>query len=244
MADEGTHDEGRAHEADLAGLRAELEASRAEEVRTLAAAVGHALRNPLAALRNAHYFLANERAADGQLLTKYLSLMDREIGTADRIIGDLLDFASRDPLVPSSCPVRQLFDAALGATRGRDSLVMDNRAPEELPIPTWDWEVCVRFLACLLDNASEAAPGRTVNVVVEARIEGTIVALTVADDGPGVPAHLRDRLFEPLVTTKARGSGLGLAIAKASVTRHGGTIELAPATRGAAFAIRMPFTVR
>ena len=61
------------------------------------------------------------------------------------------------------------------------------------------------------------------------------MAITVDDDGPGVPPESRDRIFEPFFTTKAKGSGLGLSIVHAIVTQHGGTIEVdeQPGRRGA-----------
>jgi signal transduction histidine kinase len=65
--------------------------------------------------------------------------------------------------------------------------------------------------------------------------------LEIADSGPGVPAEIRERIFEPFVTHgKKRGTGLGLAVARRFVEEHGGTIELLPEGPGARFRITLP----
>jgi signal transduction histidine kinase len=67
------------------------------------------------------------------------------------------------------------------------------------------------------------------------------LVLTVADEGPGVPPEIRDRLFEPFVTRgKKSGTGLGLAVARRFVEDHGGTLELLPEGPGARFRIALP----
>ena len=70
---------------------------------------------------------------------------------------------------------------------------------------------------------------------------GPRLVLTLADEGPGVPPEIRDRLFEPFVTRgKKGGTGLGLAVARRFVEDHGGTLELLPEGPGARFRIAMP----
>jgi signal transduction histidine kinase len=68
------------------------------------------------------------------------------------------------------------------------------------------------------------------------------VRITVADDGPGVPAELAAKLFEPFVTARPGGSGLGLALARRVAERHGGTLALesTPGERGARFSMYLP----
>ena len=65
--------------------------------------------------------------------------------------------------------------------------------------------------------------------------------ITVSDDGPGIAVGIRDRVFEPLFTTKAKGTGLGLAICRQIVEGHGGTIELSERDNDrATFVLRFP----
>jgi len=62
----------------------------------------------------------------------------------------------------------------------------------------------------------------------------------VSDDGPGVPASIRDRIFEPFFTTRASGNGIGLSIVKSVIEAHGGNVHLAASSCGATFVIELP----
>ncbi len=100
-----------------------------------------------------------------------------------------------------------------------------------------------RVVANLLDNAERHAAS-TVRCAVWTT--GHMVELTVADDGPGVPAGDRRRVFDRFVRLDearnqgAGGAGLGLAIVRAVVTAHGGTVEVVDASPGAAFVVHLP----
>ena len=73
------------------------------------------------------------------------------------------------------------------------------------------------------------------------RSQGDRVLLEVADDGPGVPAEVRDKLFDPYFTTKSSGTGLGLAICRRLVEAHGGEVRLAATRPGETrFVIELP----
>jgi len=92
----------------------------------------------------------------------------------------------------------------------------------------------------LLLNALQATePGGEVRIEAEARPEDGIVCLRVSDNGPGIPAHLVDRIFEPFFSTKG-GTGLGLATSAAAVHRMGGTITVdSEPGKGAVFTVRL-----
>jgi signal transduction histidine kinase len=102
-----------------------------------------------------------------------------------------------------------------------------------------DPDQLTRVLTNLLINASQAMNGKG-HIKIEARREGSSTVLRVQDDGPGVPANLRDRVFEALFTTKAKGSGLGLALCRRIAEAHGGTVTLEPSEQGATFRISIP----
>jgi signal transduction histidine kinase len=95
--------------------------------------------------------------------------------------------------------------------------------------------------ANLIDNALDAAP-KGGHVAVSAAHERNAIVVRVTDDGPGVPAEIRDRIFDPFFTTKGvgEGTGLGLEIALRLVQRHGGAIELGPGERGTEFVVTLP----
>ena len=100
-----------------------------------------------------------------------------------------------------------------------------------------------QVLMNLAVNASEAIAeaGRGGRIVIATRSEGDAVVIEVADDGPGIPAGLRERVFEPYFTTKTpeRGTGLGLSTVFGIIETHGGTIEVAAGLGGAGTTMRI-----
>ena len=81
------------------------------------------------------------------------------------------------------------------------------------------------MLTNLLINAVQALEG-TGEIVIHGQRDETWDSITVQDDGPGVPPDVRDRLFEPLFSTKTKGTGLGLTICRQIVEKQGGTLTL------------------
>ena len=112
-----------------------------------------------------------------------------------------------------------------------------------LPKVSVDPEQIRRVIINLVDNAIEAMDQRG---TIDDRDRSTmpannLVRIVVADDGPGIPAAERDKLFLPYYSTKQRGSGLGLAIVRRIVAEHGGSIDVTDnVPRGTRFAIELP----
>jgi two-component system, NtrC family, sensor histidine kinase HydH len=213
----------------------------------LAASVGHELRNPLTAIRNAHAYISKrvaktDAAADARTV-QFLGLQEREINACNRIISDLLDFARERPLDLRPCPLRPLVDEAISVVIGREDVEMLNEVAEELPIPALDKDQFRQALVNLIQNAVEAMPaGRrgTVRVRAEATAKGGW-RLAVSDQGVGIPAELQAKIFEPLFTTKSKGTGLGLAVVATMLKRHGCAIAVdSEVGRGTEFAIEIP----
>jgi len=99
-----------------------------------------------------------------------------------------------------------------------------------------------RVIINLVDNAIEATDRHgTVTVETAHDPSNSLVRITIADDGPGIPADEREKLFLPYYSTKGRGSGLGLAIVRRIVAEHGGSIEVVSnEPRGTRFTIELP----
>ena len=127
------------------------------------------------------------------------------------------------------------------------------RTGPDLPPVRVDAEQVRRVVMNLVDNAIEAlaearetgrmAPAATGLIVVETAYDPAqgVVRLRVADNGPGLPAGDRSKLFMPYYSTKGRGSGLGLAIVRRIIAEHGGSIEAGDNTpHGTCFTIELP----
>jgi len=94
------------------------------------------------------------------------------------------------------------------------------------------------MLLNLLLNAVDFAQGRI--VVTTSRSADGDAEVIVADDGPGVPAQDRQRIFQRFITTRAGGNGLGLTTSREIAEAHGGSLTLLDSSPGAAFAVRLP----
>lgn len=214
----------------------------------LAASVGHELRNPLAAILNAHVYVSRKIAKGGDLasdpkVAQFNGLIEKEIAVCGKLISDLLDFARERAPTLAPCPLHPLVSDAISVVPQRPEIALVNAIPEALPVPNLDRDQFRQVVANLVQNASEAMPeGRSGRVEVLAEGGGSDpLRILVRDDGAGMPPEVVQRIFQPMFTTKTKGTGLGLAIVSNIVTKHQGTIAVqsAPGT-GTTFTITLP----
>jgi two-component system phosphate regulon sensor histidine kinase PhoR len=225
------------------------ELRRADQIRRdFVANVSHELRTPLTAIRG--YVEALADGASGEDSQRFLEIIARHAQRMERLVSDLLRLARLDagqePLDVVSCDVDALVHTVLAdltpALDGRTQRVEVTIAPgaETLRADPGKLHDALRNLVA---NASSYAPERT-TIWIDARPADGRIALTVSDEGPGIPEADLSRVFERFYRvdkSRARdpgGTGLGLAIVKHLVELHGGTIraENRPAG-GAAFTI-------
>lgn len=211
----------------------------------LSAGVGHDLRNPLAAISNAVFVLRRRLEKLGPMndgVEQPLLLAEREVQACQRIINELLDYARETPLEMHPVPMRALLEECAGLVRKPGDVQVVLELGDELPEPSAERDRLRQVFVNLLQNGVEAIPpGRAGTVRVTATVEGRQLAVCVADDGMGMDAATRERVFEPLFTTKKDGTGLGLAIVESLVKQHGGALSLQTAPgQGAAFTVRLP----
>ncbi|MBS2027518.1 MAG: PAS domain-containing protein [Deltaproteobacteria bacterium] len=231
----------------VAERTAELHAARDELVRKerlavlgrLAGGVAHQIRNPLGAITNALAILRRELGPDaGPTVAGALQVIHDEAWAANRIITDLLDYARVRRPSRTQIDLRHVVERVLALEelpRGVTCTV----ELDELPPIEADFEQLTGALGNLVRNAIEALPhGGTITIT--GKREGEQLLLTVRDSGAGVPASIRERLFQPLVTTKPLGIGLGLTTARSLVENHGGTLRECGGAEGACFELRLP----
>jgi PAS domain S-box-containing protein len=239
------------HEADRA-RRAQREAlqrvAQMETNATLLAGLGHEINNPLAAIMAQASLLLRENP-EGKTRQRIEAIHDAAERGA-KIVHSLMRSARRreqryEPLdIPAT--LRLALELAWNEGPPRWLDVSLDIAPE-LPKPYGDPEQIAHVIANLVSNASQALeaaamPGAK-RLRVSAGMEGEDLTLRVTDNGPGVPAELRDRIFEPFFTTKPpeKGSGVGLALCRALARAHGGSLNLeAGPEGGASFVLRLP----
>jgi two-component system sensor histidine kinase HydH len=228
----------------------ELRESQEQLVRTeklaavgqLAASVGHELRNPLTAVRNANTYIGKRLNGTDPKVTHFQGIIDREVDACTKIISDLLDFARERPLTLGPCPLYRLVHEAIDLVPA-SKVQITNEVPEDLGVPELDRDVFRKVLINLIQNAAESIPAdREGRVAVRAEGGDALPwRIVVEDNGEGIPAEQLEKVFEPLYTTKVKGTGLGLAIVASAVKRHRGTIavESQPGS-GTRFSIELP----
>jgi signal transduction histidine kinase len=207
----------------------------------LAAVVAHEVRNPLGAIFNSLSALRRLVRPEGDAAMLF-EIVGEEADRLDRIVRELLDFAR--PSLPAFRlePLEPILEDALAIALARaEAPVEVERGLEEAlpPVPADAQLVRQAFVNVLL-NAVQAMPGGG-RLRVGARRDGEAVRVELCDSGPGVPAELRQQVFEPFFTTRATGTGLGLAVVQRVVQDHRGEVRIEDAPGGGAcFVIRLP----
>jgi signal transduction histidine kinase len=213
----------------------------------------HELRSPITSLRATTSLLQLDPNAltDDSRRTVLLSRIQRQIDRLSLLVERLLDTtrlnAGELPLELAESDLTALCEDAIEHARLTDpehTYVLDT--PQAIP-GAWDPARIEQVLTNLLSNACRYSPLRS-EIVVRARLAGTDRAVVdVIDQGPGVTADQRDRLFTPFYRGAAAarhkgGLGLGLYITREIVRRHGGTIEVTspPDQPGATFTVELP----
>lgn len=211
-------------------------------IRRAVAEATHELRNPLAVVRGAVEVIRDR--ASGRLTPRedgFLADGLRAVDGMRRLLVDLGSAAVDPPLMVAQVQVRELLDEAVrdAATRFPGAQVTVS-CPEGLTAQA-DRLRAGQIMANLLANALQQEPAPAVEVT--AVEDAAAVVIRVSDRGPGVPAEMRERLFEPFATTGAHrgGSGVGLATSRRLAERMGGALTLiATSPSGATFELRLP----
>ncbi|NKB59765.1 MAG: PAS domain S-box protein [Alphaproteobacteria bacterium] len=239
----------RAVEDEMARQRDVLHQSeKLSAIGELLAGVSHELNNPLSVLLGQAILLKDSTTDEAvqARAEKLYSAADR----CARIVKTFLALARQRPIEIESADVNDLIDEALEVTayslRSFDIDVLP-RLERRLPNVLADRDQIRQVITNLIINAEHALQdidrGRELKIRTSYRKRTNEVVIKIKDNGPGVPADIRSRIFEPLFTTKevGVGTGIGLALCHRIVEAHGGTIVLeSPPGEGATFALRLP----
>jgi nitrogen fixation/metabolism regulation signal transduction histidine kinase len=237
-------------ESDVA--RTQRESAWSEVARRLA----HEIKNPLtpiqlAAERLRRKYLDTLPESERDVLDRATNTIVAQVESLKTMVNAFSDY-SRPPqlqMLPVDVPNLALEVAELYASESQQvSFQFDFAAVRNAPKLRADSGRLRQLLHNLIKNAQEAADGKAVMIQISANsiVEGsaTWFELCIADNGPGLPAAMRERLFEPYTTSKTKGTGLGLAIVKKIAEEHGGNVRAdAKKEGGALFRVRFPMNV-
>ena len=202
---------------------------RRSTVSRAAAVIGHELRNPLAAAVTGAA-LACEMVDVGDPRHAVIAGVANELQRMSRLLDGYLAFASCGEPRREHVELQQICDAVVASRPGVDVKVADDA------VVLGDVVLLSRVLENLVDNARQVGADA---VRISAHAAGSSVMIAVEDDGPGVPAELRSRVFQPGFSCRG-GTGLGLTIVAETVAAHGGSIRCEAAERGSRFVFELP----
>lgn len=244
----------RLYQAERARDRELARVERLAALGTLAAGLTHELNNPLAGIKSAAQRLPRIPAGS-ERLTEYASVIVDAARRMERVLQGMLDFSRPQEVNLEETSVLDCITSAVGLSQARikeSCLRLD--LPSTLPPVKADPGLLIQALLNLLLNAADAvgvcnahAECDAPKIVISAETSGDSVLVRVRDSGPGVPAELRERVFDPFFSTKpaGKGTGLGLSTSWSSMLEMGGKLTLGPQTSdgGACFLVTVP-TVR
>lgn len=195
----------------------------------LTATVSHELRNPLGTLRNAlHNLQAALKINNPKLVQRSLSISERNIERCDRIINELLDFSRDTDPDLQPIPIDGFLADCLAELHWPDDIQL-SRTLKSGAVVDADIDLLQRVVVNVCVNAQQAlleTSHTDKRVDIMTHTKGSILEIVVQDNGPGIPEEIRDKIFEPLFSTKSFGIGLGMSIVKNIMEKHHGGVRI------------------
>ena len=221
-----------------------VRAERLAAVGEVAAGVAHEIRNPLTSVK-----LLIQRAAERKpvhsLNEEQLQVLLEEVSRMENTVQGLLDFARPDKPRNIECQLSEIVGRTLKLLDGRFQQHRIQVETTDIALPlklNCDPNLIQQVIVNIMINAIDSMPDGG-KLTVRQRLDSVAASAVVEfeDTGPGIDPQVREKLFEPFVSTRAKGSGLGLAISKRLIEEQGGTLTASNAAHGGAlFTVRLP----
>ncbi|MBD3299264.1 MAG: hypothetical protein GF341_11450 [candidate division Zixibacteria bacterium] len=226
-------------------LAAEESLRRADRLRAageIATGLAHEVRNPLGGIVGAAEIITNPKT-DAKDREEFADVLGHEVKRLDRVIGDFLDFARPGKTPEGECTLRDELDFVASLTAGprgkQDAEFKCDDVANDLRIGM-SADAFRQVALNLTLNALAALSEQNGTITWSAKRQDHTVEIRIRDNGSGIDASVRNRLFEPFVTT-TKGTGLGLAIVSRLVNDVGGTITLVESSEtGTTFELTLP----
>ena len=208
-----------------------VRAQRAAAWTEVARRIAHEIKNPLTPIRLSAQRLQKKFGDDVKdpAFEQCTSMIIDQVDNLKGLVNEFSHFARLPKSQPVPADLNSVISEALTLYQtGHAEIAFNFQADTDLPQFRFDPDQIKRVITNLVDNAVTAFTGQT-DARVDIRVDYDsilkIVRVSVLDNGPGIPKGIRDRIFEPYVTTKKTGTGLGLAIVKRTIEDHNGFIR-------------------
>ena len=207
--------------------------------------VGHEVKNPINAIV-VHLELLRNKLGDGSApAVRHLEVIESEIHRLDRVVQMLVDFSRPVELELREQDLRTIVDDVLtlaSAELPTRNVTLVTAIPPAPLIANVDADLLKQAVLNVIQNGAQAMPeGGKLEVSLEEDRKSAV--LRIADEGVGIPAEIRDKIFDLYFTTKAEGSGIGLAMTYRIIQLHHGSIDVqSRAERGTEFRLRIPLS--
>ena len=214
----------------------------------VAAGIAHEIRNPLSGiniyldtLKKLHHKEGSEEKVE--TIIRQLNAASRKI---ESVIRRVMDFAKpsepRLALIDINEPIGEAIQLT-AVTMRKSGILMLKDLGEDLPAAYADRHLIEEMVLNLINNAAEAMRDSEDDKIIEVHssVQGEDILIVVGDSGPGISTELKDKIFDPYLTTKSEGTGIGLSLCLRIVTDHGGTLKVDDSHLGGAeFRATMP----
>jgi len=220
---------------DLSRLQEQAQQLKLAALGRLTANIAHEIRNPLSSISHAGELLQEEQRAPSQ--QRLLNIIQENSKRIDRMVRDVLELTRRDRVHPENIPLGGFLPSFVEEFAQNEHIPASSFVLElgEAGEVLFDRVHLQQVLWNLLRNAWRHSRQREASVRVVVRRQSNRVELHVIDDGEGVPAHLRQQLFEPFFTTYSSGTGLGLYIAREMCAANAAMLDyVGPTANGGA----------
>ncbi len=219
---------------------------------TMAAGIAHEVRNPLASIRTFAQLMP-DRMDDPEFKNEFSQLVLKDVDRITKVIETMLAFARPSQVTIHEQTANEIVDEAVVLVQPRLKSKHINLTKQfhGNPVVKVDKQQILQVLINLITNAVDALPEqgrirvstgmRPADAVGAGNGDQKFALIEVADNGPGIPAGVRNRLFDPFFTTKKEGTGLGLSISQKIVRDHGGAITVSSIEgKGTTFQVNLP----
>ena len=213
---------------------------RLTEMGQMVASLAHQMRTPLSAAMLYGGHLQTENLSEANRV-KFASKLQGRLQNLEQQIGDMLQFARGGSAVAEQFYVADFFEYLKASLEGiflQSSIACEWRLDGLAGVLLGHQESLCGALQNLVNNAVQAGSDK---IELKSKIFGANLAISVVDNGPGIPGEQLEKILEPFFTTKSRGTGLGLAIVQSVVSAHKGSLSVqSEIGKGSCFTVHLP----